>query len=235
MLGGGRGRQDSNPGRNSVAEESNRDPSAEILVLEMSGIELLLGNDVLKKFKRLEIEYGEGKPRFGKLPVGLLTEVRGARKKNIIVSKGRKIPSRAMAAVAVQQTEAVHPGQEGAAWIIELEKKLFEAKVLTTGRAIVRGDRPAFHILVVNLENRPTFVHQGTVLGEIAEIEEDMVEFEDVVETEGFRKLTKEAETEGGWRETGGRPEGQATRSTTKKESFPATRTWISGSRFPLS
>jgi hypothetical protein len=50
--------------------------TAEILVLEMSGIELLWGNDVLKKFKRLEIEYGEGKPRlrFGDLPVGLLTE-----------------------------------------------------------------------------------------------------------------------------------------------------------------
>ncbi len=31
-----------------------------------------------------------------------------------------------------------------------------------------------------------------------------MVEFEGMVETEGFRKLTKEAETEGGWRETGG-------------------------------
>jgi hypothetical protein len=37
-------------------------------------------------------------------------------------------------------------------------------------------------------------VHQGTVLGERAEIEEDMVEFEGMVETEGFRKLTKEAE-----------------------------------------
>ncbi len=47
-------------------------------------------------------------------------------------------------------------------------------------------------------------MHQGTVLGERAEIEEDMVEFEGMVETEGFRKLTKEAETQGGWRETGG-------------------------------
>jgi hypothetical protein len=50
-----------------------------------------------------------------------------------------------------------------------------EAKGLTTGRAILRGDRPTFHILVVNLENRPTFVHQGTVLGKRAEIEEEKV------------------------------------------------------------
>ena len=72
--------------------------------------------------------------------------------------------------------------------------------------------------------NRPMFVHQGTVLGEIAEIEEDMVEFEGMVETKGFRKLTKEAETEGGSRETRG-----------TGESFPVTRTWISESRFPRS
>nr|CAH0102049.1 unnamed protein product [Daphnia galeata] len=159
--------------------------TAEILVLEMSGIELLLGNDVLKKFKRLEIEYGEGKPRlrFGDLPVGLLTEEQGATRKKIVV---------------------IQPGQEGASWMIEPERKLLEAKGLTTGRAILKGDRPTFHILVVNLENRPTFVHQGTVLGERAEIEEDMVEFEGMVETEGFRKLTKEAETEGGSRQTRG-------------------------------
>ena len=85
--------------------------------------------------------------------------------------------------------------------------------------------------MVVNLENRPTFVHQGTVLGERAEVEEDMVEFEGMVETEGFRKLTKEAETERGWRETGGTGGGV----DKKRESFPATRNWISESRFPLS
>ncbi len=151
--------------------------TAEILVLEMSGIELLLGNDVLKKFKRLKIEYGEGKPRLwlGDLPVGLLTEEQGATRKKIVVSKGRRIPPRSIAVVAVQQTEAVQPGQEGASWMIKPERKLLEAKGLTTGREILRGDRPTFHILVVNLENRPTFVHQGTVLGKRAEIEEEKV------------------------------------------------------------
>ncbi len=97
------------------------------------------------------------------------------------------------------------PGQEGAAWMFEPERKLLETKGLMKRRAILRGDRPTFHILVVNLENRPTFVHQGTVLGERAEIEEDLVEFEGMVETEGFRKLTKDAETEGGWREAAGK------------------------------
>ena len=56
--------------------------------------------------------------------------------------------------------------------MIEPERKVFEVKGLTMGRANLRGDRPAFHILVVNLENRPMFVHQGTVLGK-REIEEE--------------------------------------------------------------
>jgi hypothetical protein len=103
--------------------------------------------------------------------MALLTEEQGVTRKKIVVSKGRRIPPRSMAAVVVQQTEAVEPGQEGAAWMIEPERKLLEAKGLTAGKAILREYRAAFHILVVNLEKRPTVVHQGTVLGERAEIE----------------------------------------------------------------
>ena len=71
-------------------------------------------------------EYGEGKPsvRFGDLPVGLLTKEHGATRKKIVVSKGRRIPPRSMVAVAVQKTEAVQPGQEGATGMIEPERKL---------------------------------------------------------------------------------------------------------------
>ncbi|KAK4013956.1 hypothetical protein OUZ56_026504 [Daphnia magna] len=34
-----------------------------VLVLEMRGINLLLGNDVRRRFTKLEIEYGTGKPK----------------------------------------------------------------------------------------------------------------------------------------------------------------------------
>jgi hypothetical protein len=42
----------------------------------MRGIDVLLGNDVLRRFKTLEIEYGMGKPkmRFEELPVSLVLE-----------------------------------------------------------------------------------------------------------------------------------------------------------------
>jgi hypothetical protein len=80
--------------------------------------------------------------------------------------KDRRVPPRSMVAVAVQQTEAVKLEQEGAAWMIEPERKLSEGKGLTTGRVILRGYRSAFHIVEINLENRPTFIHQRTVLVE---------------------------------------------------------------------
>jgi hypothetical protein len=83
---------------------------ADLLVLEMRGIDVLLGNDVLRRFKTLEIEYGTGKPkmRFGELPVNLVLEdPRTGPTDKIIASKGIRIPARSMAAVEVVQNEAV--------------------------------------------------------------------------------------------------------------------------------
>ncbi len=52
--------------------------ATKVLILKMRGIKLLLGNDALKRFKKVKIEYGEGKPklRFRDLPVELLAENR---------------------------------------------------------------------------------------------------------------------------------------------------------------
>ncbi|KAK4006675.1 hypothetical protein OUZ56_011833 [Daphnia magna] len=49
---------------------------AKVLALEVRGINLLLRNDVLGRFKKLEIVYGTGKPkmRFGELPVRMAIE-----------------------------------------------------------------------------------------------------------------------------------------------------------------
>jgi hypothetical protein len=191
--------------------------AVEILVLEMSGIDLLLGNDVLKSFKRLEIQYGDGKPklRFGELPVGLLAEEQElpCSDNKIVVSKGRRIPPRAMAAVEVEQTGAVQPGPKGTAWMVEPSRKLAETKGVTAGRALMKGDGPTLRVFVVNLENRPKFIHQGTVLGVRAEVEEEAVEFEGMVEPAGFRRLAREAEGE---RTTKEDPEEEAGRAASR-------------------
>jgi hypothetical protein len=118
----------------------------------------------------LEIDYREEKLclRFGDLRSDYTDGRTGGYKEEVRdeYRKDRRVPPRSMVAVAVQQTEAVKLEQEGAAWMIEPERKLSEGKGLTTGRVILRGYRSAFHIVEINLENRPTFIHQRTVLVE---------------------------------------------------------------------
>lgn len=140
-----------------------------ILVLEMRGIEFLLGNDVLKNLGDWKSTIEKKNCVYDLGIYGRTTDGRTGGDKEEVrdeYRKERRIPPRSMVAVAVQQTEAVKLEQEGAAWMIEPERKLSEGKGLTTGWVILRGYRSAFHIVVINLENRPTFIHQGTVLGE---------------------------------------------------------------------
>nr|CAH0105932.1 unnamed protein product [Daphnia galeata] len=150
---------------------------ADLLVLEMRGIDVLLGNDVLRRFKTIEIEYGMGKPkmRFGELPVSLVTEdPHTGPTDKIIASKGIRIPARSMAAVEVVQNEAVRKSPDGRPWLIELTRRTNPGP--TTGRALLPGDRPTTLILMMNLENRPVFVHKGMVLGHRTEIETEGTE-----------------------------------------------------------
>nr|CAH0112718.1 unnamed protein product [Daphnia galeata] len=121
----------------------------------MRGINVLLGNDVLRRFKTLEIEYGKPKKRFGELPVSLgpshrtdgqdHSKQRNQNPSEIDGSSGvtrRKL---------IEPTRRTNPGP-------------------TPGRALLPGDRPTTLILMMNLENRPVFVRKGMVLGHRTEI-----------------------------------------------------------------
>ncbi len=137
---------------------------ANVLVLEMRGINLLLGNDVLRRFKKLQIEYGTGKPkmRFGDLPVQMAIEDPTPSPRNKIIAKtGVTIPARSMVAMEIEQSEATRPTEDGRPWMLEPTKR----RGPTPGRALIPGDRPATCILVTNLEHRPVYIHKKTVLG----------------------------------------------------------------------
>ncbi|XP_045035969.1 uncharacterized protein LOC123476958 [Daphnia magna] len=114
---------------------------AKVLVLEMRGINLLLGNDVLRRFKKLEIEYGKGKTkmRFGDLPVRMAIEDQTPTPATKIVAKsGARIPARSMAAVEIEQTEATKPTLDGRPWMIEPATNRTSGP--TPGRALMPGD-----------------------------------------------------------------------------------------------
>ena len=71
------------------------------LVLDMDGIPLLLGNDFLRHFKRLEILYEGATPQLflGELPLGPVTKRLDLQP--IVAREGKAIPPRTMVAVKV--------------------------------------------------------------------------------------------------------------------------------------
>ena len=165
---------------------------ANVLVLEMRGINLLLGNDVLRRFKTLEIEYGTGKPkmRFGELPVRMAIEDQTPTPTTKIIAKSRtRIPARSMAAVEIEQTEATGPTTDGRPWMIEPTSRTTGP---TPGRALMPGDRPTVWIMMTNLESRPAYIHKNMVLGHRTEIADIGSEINSTDETEGPRALNTE-------------------------------------------
>ncbi|KZS10222.1 Uncharacterized protein APZ42_025362 [Daphnia magna] len=133
---------------------------AKVLVLEMRAINLLLGNDVLRRFKKLEIEYGKGKPkiRFSHLPVRMAIEDQTPTPAAKIVAKsGERIPARSMAAVEIEQTEAKKPTLDGRPWMIQPATNRKPGP--TPGRDLMPGDRRTV-VMMTNLENRTAYIHK---------------------------------------------------------------------------
>ncbi|KAK4013534.1 hypothetical protein OUZ56_026088 [Daphnia magna] len=116
---------------------------AKVLVLEMRWINLLLGNDVLRRFKKLEIEYrtGKSKMRFGERTVQManIDQIQTSATK-IVAKSGARIQARSMAAVEIEQTEATKPSLVGSPWMIEPSTNRTTGP--RPGRALMPGDRP---------------------------------------------------------------------------------------------
>ncbi|KAI9555930.1 hypothetical protein GHT06_018467 [Daphnia sinensis] len=168
------------------------------IVLDMKGIRLLLGNDTLKKFKRLEIQYGEGRPKLwlGELPVGLLEEgahrVRDGASEKIIMREGRNLPPRSLVAVEI---EPLSPGL-ACSVLIKPSASLEKAKGISAGRILVKRDEGVVRVLTLNPGNRSQHVRAGTITGNTVEIEREVVEIAEKVETERFKALADQKKKE---------------------------------------
>ncbi|KZS06649.1 Uncharacterized protein APZ42_029823 [Daphnia magna] len=155
-----------------------------VILLEMKGIELLLGNDFLSQFKRLQINYVEkgAELLLGELPVNAITERGHTSTRKLVTRTGRTLPPRTIVPVEIEPANL-----EEDTWMIEPSEQLARARGVTTGKILVSTERPLGHILMVNLTNRRTYLREGTVLGRVEAVDSSVVEIEEA-EPEGRRE-----------------------------------------------
>ncbi|KZR98957.1 Uncharacterized protein APZ42_005385, partial [Daphnia magna] len=143
-----------------------------VLVLEMRGIELLLGNDFLSQFKRLQINYDAERPELllGSIVEELADEEEHKSSPKIVTKKARMLPPRAIVPVEIE------PANLGkATWMIEPSEHLSRVKGITTGKVLVSADPLLDRVLIVNWANSKTYLREGTVLGQIEIVDSSVV------------------------------------------------------------
>ncbi|KZS03950.1 Uncharacterized protein APZ42_033203 [Daphnia magna] len=145
--------------------------SGKVILLEMRGIELLLGNDFLSQFKRLYIYYvpNSAELLLGELPIYVIEELEAVNARRLVTKTGRTLPPRAIVPVEIEATTL-----NEATWTIEPSEHLARAKGVTAGKVLV-SDHPLGQVLMVNLTNRRAYLREGTVLGQIEAVEPSIV------------------------------------------------------------
>ncbi|KZR99720.1 Uncharacterized protein APZ42_004307, partial [Daphnia magna] len=134
--------------------------------------ELLLGNDFLSQFKRLQINYvpNGAELLLGELPVNVIEEQETVKAPRLVTKTGRMLPPRAIVPVEIETTTL-----NEATWMIEPSEHLAQTKGLTAGKVLVSSDQPLGQVLMVNLTNRRAYLREGTVLGQMEAVEPSIV------------------------------------------------------------
>lgn len=134
------------------------------LVMDMGGVELLLGNDFLSQFRRLMVDYTPDGPTLtlGELPVCAVVIPEEANEAKLVTKMGCLVPAYAIVPVTVRDVR----GRVGD-FMINPSTNLFKTKSLSTGHALNSDTNTVF---VANLSNRPSHLTKGTVLGKLDEI-----------------------------------------------------------------
>jgi len=132
------------------------------LVMELKGFEILLGNDFLKKFKKIEINYTDSgnSVTFGEVPE---PEKRG---RALINKEERIIPEYSMVMLKINDLEV-----EGGPWLLAPSQKLMLDKALSIGHAII-AERSTT-VPVANLSPHPVCLNAGVTLGTLEKFEEN--------------------------------------------------------------
>ncbi|KZS09875.1 Uncharacterized protein APZ42_025792, partial [Daphnia magna] len=146
--------------------------SGKVILLEMRGIELLLGNDFLSQFKRLQINYvpNGAELLLGELLVNVIEEQEAVKAPRLVMKTGRMLPPRAIVPVEIETTTL-----NEATWMIEPSEHLAQTKGLMAGKGLVSSDQPLGQVLMVNLTNRRAYLREETVLGQMETVEPSIV------------------------------------------------------------
>jgi len=140
----------------------------EVLILD-GDIELLLGEDFLKKLgTRMKIG---ALPEIviGEMPIGAVRNEEMKSRKRVVLREAVWVPGRTMKVVPTEPLDLEGSGNSA---MIEPSETLMKTKRVSVGRAVVDGKKTLDQIVITNLSDRKQWLGAGTVLGEIEEIEE---------------------------------------------------------------
>ena len=150
---------------------SGQRASGKMYVLDMDGIPMLLGNDILRQFGSLEIQYGGDRPKLllHELPVGLLGEELACGPRTLVTKSSRFLPPNSLSPVEVESPVALE--HSSADWLPVPSPRLAGSHGLSTGNVILNGYSRIERVLMLNLSGQPKFIHQGTVIGNLEPVE----------------------------------------------------------------
>ena len=139
------------------------------LVLEMDGIDLLLGNDFLKQFKKVRIDYHDAGNliTLGDTPLAAISVESTpleAKPIALVAEETCNIPPLSIAGIAI-----TFPTEIPGPWIITPSKKLMETKSISVGHALLADN--LLQVPVANLSKLHVQVQKGTTLGHLEKYE----------------------------------------------------------------
>ena len=143
------------------------------IVMKLNGHDLLLGNNFIRQFGKLEIIYSDESHHVTlgeELPIEMIETQ--PEENRLHVTKGRRIPKRSMARIAVKTIHSRMPiNKKGFHWMLSPSKNLLVKKGLSTSNCILKDDTPR-SVYITNLSNRDVYLPKSTCVGkwEIAQV-----------------------------------------------------------------
>ena len=139
----------------------NKIAKGKAVVMQMEGIDLLLGNDFLKQFGKLHIDYQDSQTLItvGELPLNLITPKKPEPGKSVKIqtTEGLNIPAFSVRQVPVSQPSGLDTQ------LFTPSRKLMIQKSLTVGHALLSGRITT--VPIANMSCQDVWLDKGSTLG----------------------------------------------------------------------